>query len=77
MGYGGSRQEAGKLTSKEATKALMELSTEDKLGLMLSMFSQRWERHISRQNSKFAELSKGSVPRKEYILRINIYRGSS
>lgn len=66
MGYGGSRQEAGKLTSKGSDEGIDGIINEDKLGLdVIYVQAKRWESNISRPEiQKFAGALQGKRAKK-------------
>ncbi|MHC1712526.1 MAG: restriction endonuclease [Solidesulfovibrio sp.] len=66
MGYGGSRQEAGKLTNKGSDEGIDGIINEDKLGLdVIYVQAKRWENNISRPEiQKFAGALQGKRAKK-------------
>lgn len=61
MGYGGSRQEAGRLTNKGSDEGIDGIINEDKLGLdVIYVQAKRWEGSVSRPEiQKFAGALQG------------------
>jgi len=66
MGYGGSRQEAGKLTGEGSDEGIDGIINEDKLGLdVIYVQAKRWENGVSRPEiQKFAGAIQGKRAKK-------------
>lgn len=66
MGYGGSRQEAGKLTGEGSDEGIDGIINEDKLGLdVIYVQAKRWENGVSRPEiQKFAGALQGKRAKK-------------
>ncbi len=66
MGYGGSRQEAGALTSKGSDEGIDGIINEDKLGLdVIYIQAKHWENNVSRPEiQKFAGALQGKRAKK-------------
>jgi len=75
MGYGGSRQEAGKLTNKGSDEGIDGIINEDKLGLdVIYIQAKRWDSNISRPEiQKFAGALQGKRAKKGIYISTSIF----
>jgi restriction system protein len=69
MGYGGSRQEAGKVVGKSGDGGIDGIINEDKLGLdSIYIQAKRWEGSVSRPEiQKFAGALLGKAAKREFL----------
>jgi len=75
MGYGGSRQEAGRLTNKGSDEGIDGIINEDKLGLdVIYVQAKRWENNVSRPEiQKFAGALQGRRAKKGIYITTSFF----
>jgi len=75
MGYGGSRQEAGQLTSRGSDEGIDGIINEDKLGLdLIYVQAKKWENNIGRPEvHKFAGALQGKRARKGIFITTSAF----
>lgn len=75
MGYGGSRQEAGRLTNKGSDEGVDGIINEDKLGLdVIYVQAKRWEGSVSRPEiQKFAGALQGKRANKGIYITTSFF----